>query len=76
MNAIAIRNTSSLQNTQVLSGELFDRFTAYIDGSPKTVQTYTRAIRQFTKWTALKGITRPTREDIIAFREELKEISS
>lgn len=72
MNAIAIRNTSSLQNTQVLSGELFDRFTAYIDGSPKTVQTYTRAIRQFTCWMQEQGITQPTRADILQYRDYLK----
>lgn len=51
---------------------LFERFIAYLDSSQKTIETYTKAIRQLFNYFSLNGITRPTREDIIAFRDELK----
>lgn len=73
MNEIIVTGTNEVLAPQTITEDLYTRFIAYIDASPKTVQTYTRAIRQFAKWTALKGIKQPTREDIIAFREELKE---
>jgi len=56
-----------------LTADLYTRFIEYLDAKPKTIQTYTRALRQFAKWLTFKGIVRPTREDILAFREELKE---
>lgn len=51
---------------------LFERFIAYLDSSQKTIETYTKAIRQLFNYFSINGITRPTREDIIAFRDELK----
>ena len=47
------------------------RFIDFLDAKPKTIETYKRALHPFTKWTGEHGITRPQREDIIAFREEL-----
>ena len=49
------------------------RFIDFLDAKPKTIETYSRALHPFTKWTARRGITRPQREDIIAFREELSK---
>ena len=66
-------NTAIVESTQAITEDLYGRFIAYLDASPKTVETYTRAIRQFAKWISFNGISRPTREDIIAFRDELKE---
>ena len=71
MQALAIRDSDQL-SPQAISSELFTRWTAYIDAKPKTIETYTRAIRQFAKYAAEHGITQPHREDVIAFREELK----
>lgn len=73
MEALAIRETTAIQADISINEEMLARFIAYLDASPKTVQTYSRAIRQFIKWLADNGITQPTREDIIAYREELKE---
>ena len=53
--------------------ELFKRWIDYIDAKPKTVETYTRAIKQFFVFLQANGITRPTREDIIIYRNVLKE---
>lgn len=52
--------------------ELKDRFLKYMDNSPKTMQTYEIALRQFFKHLNEKGIENPTREDIIDYRNELK----
>lgn len=58
---------------QALQDSLFDRYISYIDASPKTVETYSKAVRQLFKYLSFNGISQPNREDIIAFREELKE---
>lgn len=73
MEALAIRENTAIQTGQEVTVGLYNRFISYLDASPKTVQTYSRAIRQFMKWIAERGIAQPTREDIIAYREELKE---
>ena len=59
--------------TQVLTADLYPRFISFVDAKPKTIQTYTRALRQFAEWLSSKGISAPTREDILSYREELKE---
>ena len=74
MNTLAIvEGSNALQAPQEITEDLYTRFTAYIDASQKTVETYTRAIRQFAKYMAENGIRRPVREDVIAYREWLKE---
>ena len=66
MNALQAPAREEL--TQALS----QRFTAYLDARPKTVQTYARALRQLFGYFAIEGITRPRREDILAYREWLQ----
>ena len=51
---------------------LYQRFIDYLDARPTTIETYTKAIRQLFAYLTSNGITHPQREDIIAFREELK----
>lgn len=58
---------------QAISAELFNRFVAYLDATQKTVETYTRALRQMFKYLSLNGISAPQREDIMAFRDDLKQ---
>lgn len=64
--------TGALQAQAALSEELYLRFVSYIDAKEKTVQTYTRALRQMFRYFAENGITRPQREDVISYRESLK----
>lgn len=52
--------------------ELFETFTRFVDASPKTVETYAYALKQFSAWLSMHHILRPTRPDILAYREELK----
>lgn len=77
MNTYTATNTAlqiaNNTNIQTFTADLFSRFIEYLDASPKTIETYTRAIRQFAKWTAENAITQPTREDVIAYREDLKK---
>ena len=70
VNEVILReNTTEIQS---ISSELFKQWAEYIDAAPKTVQTYTRNIKQFAEWLRLNGITAPTRADILRYREELK----
>ena len=59
--------------SQHITTALYDRFVAYIDASDKTVETYGRALRQFFYWIQREQITQPRRDDVIRYREELKQ---
>lgn len=69
---ISVENTEVLA-TQELNNAMLEDFEKFIDASENTVTTYMRGVKQLYAWLYLKGISRPTREDIIAFREELKQ---
>lgn len=53
-------------------GILQKQYLDYIDVADKTVETYDIAIRQFANYLSCKGIEKPIRDDVIAFREYLK----
>lgn len=53
--------------------DLKEEFIRYIDVSDKTIETYSGNLRQFIKYMQENNIKRPTREDIIAYRDYLKE---
>lgn len=67
-----ISNGAEITTYQSIDATLFNRFISYLDSTEKTIQTYTRALRQLFNYLSFNGITQPTREDIIAFRDELK----
>jgi len=69
----AATQTGILPVSQDITEALYARFIAYLDAKPKTIQTYARALRQLFKYFSSHGIARPSREDIIAFRDWLKE---
>lgn len=52
---------------------LLERYVAYLDVTAKSVETYTRALKQFSLYLKGENITQPDREDIIAFKEKLIE---
>lgn len=72
MNSLQVVQGSQAITTQTVEAELFTRFINYLDAKEKTVETYTRALRQLFNYLSFNGIRQPQREDIIAFREELK----
>lgn len=58
--------------TTVITYDTFERFISYLDASPKTIETYTKALRQFFNYIGAHGIRKPQREDVLAFRDDLK----
>lgn len=70
MNSIKV-NTQQNTSLQAVSAELYKEWIEYIDATPKTIETYKRAIRQFMTYTNTLGITQPQRADIIAYKEYL-----
>lgn len=73
MNELTVIDNRALAEQQTLSVELFSRWTSYIDASPKTIDTYSKAIKQFFLYLSDNGINRPKREDIVAYRDYLKQ---
>ena len=55
------------------SADLFTRFVSFIDRGERTTQTYLTNLRQFGSWLQTNNVTRPTREDIISYRQYLTE---
>ena len=56
-----------------ITADLSNRFIAYVNtDSKKTIETYTRALRQFIFYLQAHGITHPTRADIIAYIKEMQ----
>lgn len=49
-----------------------NKYLQFIDVSRDTEKTYFRALKQFYNYINDKGIDKPTREDIIAYKDELK----
>ena len=72
MNELKNIESSSLQ-TRPNIPELADRWIKYADVSRKSQETYKRALRQFIYHLKDNEIMQPKREDILAFREGLKE---
>ena len=70
MTNIAVRESNAIAE---LKQEYYNAFIAYLDTKPKTIETYTKALRQFAYYLQSNGITQPQREDIIAFRDDLKQ---
>ena len=73
MNAIITTiQPENIIEQQEVGIELYTRFIAYLDATPKTIETYSKALKQLFNYFSFNGIKRPQREDIIAFKEELK----
>lgn len=52
---------------------LLERYVDYLDVTAKSVETYTRALKQFSLYLKAQGVTQPERQDIVAFKEKLIE---
>lgn len=50
---------------------LFNEFVTFIDRGEATTKTYIKNLKQFAAYLQYKGITRPQRKDIIAYRDYL-----
>jgi integrase/recombinase XerC len=72
MNDIQVYDNAQIQISQAITADLFTRFIAFLDVKAKTAETYTRALKQFSKYLAKNEISSPTRQDIFSFRSELE----
>ena len=70
MNELATTNTTALEPINV--GNLIEKYTAYLDATAKTIETYSRALKQLSLYLQENAISNPQRADIMAFREHLK----
>ena len=71
-----LNNLASVNNNTLVKKDLsvlFSKYAGFIDASPKTIDTYVGNLKQFMIYLDDQGISEPTREDVIAFRESLKE---
>lgn len=72
---LLIRNENEIlerQDTKLSYEDLINKFLHYIDVSATTLETYKRALRQFYRYILQNGIQKPTRDDVISFRDNLK----
>lgn len=72
MNDIIMSTETAVAASPTLNADLFDKWVQYIDASPKTVETYSKAIKRFLVYLNDNGINAPQRADILAYREYLK----
>ena len=73
MNGLTVVENAAIVEQRIVNADLFSRWTSFIDASPKTVETYSKNIRRFFSYLVERGITQPQREDIVAYRDYLKE---
>lgn len=55
-----------------ITPDLFGRWEAFLDASPKTVTTYSKAMRRFTAFLAQGGISQPTRDTVLEYRDYIR----
>lgn len=58
---------------RALDLRMFEDFIRFLDCTPKTIETYRKNLKQFVLFLEAHNIEAPTREDIIFYREYLKE---
>ena len=61
------------EKNKVMVKDYIERYLDYIDVSDNTIKTYNVGLLQFMEYLKNNNIQDPTREDVIAFREYLKE---
>lgn len=75
----AIQNSMVLESgitditTYADMDSLLERYVMYLDVTAKSVETYTRALKQFFIFLKDRMIEKPDRADIVAFKEKLIE---
>lgn len=72
MQEIVSYSANKITASQQLNKDMLQDFIDFIDASENTVKAYYNNVKQLYTYLYCKGITQPTRADIIAFREELK----
>lgn len=72
MESMTVYTQNQLTTTgPEINAALFNDFVSWIDRSEKTTRSYLVNLQQFMAWLRFAGISRPQRQDIIAYREWL-----
>lgn len=66
-----IQANPAIAPAQNLQAAFISEFINYIDRCEKTTRTYLTNLRQFLAWLKYSGISSPTREDVILYRQYL-----
>lgn len=69
--ALAINGAAQIAPASDLQPALFENFIQFIDRGPKTTRSYVTNLRQFAAWLRYNAISRPARQDVIAYRDYL-----
>lgn len=64
-----IKQNNFVENKEIYVKEFFD----YIDVSEKSKKTYQNGLNSFYEYICINNIKKPTRKDILGFREHIKE---
>ena len=65
MNALAKVDNKRITVDRIQ--EIVESYINSLDVKPRSKETYRKAIKHFTNWLFLKGISSTTREDILQF---------
>lgn len=72
MNELQSISKTSLDRYQPFDNLLLTRWEAFIDVSPKSKETYRKAVKQFMLYLEENRIAKPDRETIIGWRDSVK----
>ena len=72
-NSLFFNQMNNYNNGEIVVKDYVEKFLNYIDVEEKTRDTYKIALKQFCGYLINKGINTPTRDEIIEYREFLKE---
>ena len=61
----------ALEAVNSISADLFQRWIAYVDRTPKTIEAYTKAAKHFWQYLQERGIAQPTRETILEYKRDM-----
>ena len=65
--------SSSRTLDRIVVNEVLADFITYIDASFTTVKTYHKSLRQMFSYLSSRGISKPTRENLLEFRQYLED---
>lgn len=72
-NSLFFNQMNNYNNGEIVVKDYVEKFLNYIDVEEKTRDTYKIALKQFCGYLISKGVNTPTRDEIIEYREFLKE---
>lgn len=64
------QQTNSLQAINMPN--LMGRYIAYLDASPRTIESYSKNVGRYLAWLQAEGIEQPQRPDLIQYRDHLR----